>query len=144
MQDPIFKPINGYTKASILAKINSSFQGKAQEVFKGDAAEELAGSCLYRMKDGRRCAVGLFIPDSVETLKSGGFNITIESFKGSATALLSNNPGLREVMPLDVIALNAFQNVHDHMDRTLAIDEQKAVLCAWVNENVVDDAQVQA
>jgi hypothetical protein len=54
----MFKTLNGYTKQTIIDKINSDFKGKAS-TFTISGVDQ----CQYLTDDGRKCSIGLFIPN---------------------------------------------------------------------------------
>lgn len=111
----------------ILEKIETDFKGQAI----------VDGVCRYLTGDGRKCAIGLFIPDYYDLL-----NCDL-----SIIQLLHNRPELKKYMPSDDISkLSDFQFVHDkctnnylnhgnHLGSwsnerlyTLSLDEQKMYL----------------
>ncbi len=78
--------------------------------FKGKAFNEEAGNCSYLTEEGKKCFVGLFIPDGHEA----------QSFRGSVGPLLRLYPDLKDLMPTkDEDALNTLQQIHDE---TILID----------------------
>ncbi len=50
-----YTPINRWTRQKMIDHVKSNFKGKSIG---------MDGVCLYRGPDGKKCAVGLFIPDS--------------------------------------------------------------------------------
>jgi len=118
-----YKPINGYTKEKIIEVINRDFKGKS---FKNSDKSDSGIECLYLSENGKKCAVGLFIPDGHPAQEST-FN---------ASDILFMYKDLINLMPLD-IGIASFQTCHDFLDEKLSIDEQKQVLIKWVKENIV-------
>lgn len=122
-----FKPINGYTKESIKDVIRREFKGKAVDGY----------ACRYLTADGRKCAVGLFIPDGHEA----------QGYQGAAEDLLARFEDLHSYMPLDGrrdknnpydSPLQKFQAAHDDLSSSLSVEEQRDVLLRWVEEFVAD------
>jgi hypothetical protein len=91
------KFINGWTKNKVIKHIEKNFKGKAQ-------TED--GFCIYKTEDGKKCAVGMFIPDGHSAANS------ITNVEG----LLLDYPDLKKVMPFSERDLRIFQNVHDQCD----------------------------
>jgi hypothetical protein len=116
----MFEAINGYTKESIIQKIESDFKGRAGDIN--------GYGCEYLTKEGRKCAVGLFIPDGHPGQECGS----------DVSGLLDKFPDLTDSMPLPILALDRLQYLHDHRlkgDQT--IDRQKSILIDWVEANVL-------
>lgn len=113
-----YAPINGYTKASIVERIQRDFKGKAMTALL---------SCTYLNGAGQKCAVGLFIPAKHPAAAS----------TRPVREMLQDYQDLRKQMPLDVPGLMAFQRVHDcDLDREDTVAVQTARLVRWVEENV--------
>lgn len=119
MQDT-FKPINGYTKASILSTI--------QRLFTVKSVTE-TGACRYRGPEGSRCAVGVFIPDELYSRTMDTDNYT------DVDNILKNYPELQSSMPLELDALKILQSIHDGRSKNIKQD-----LLNWVTKYVQDDA----
>lgn len=96
----------------ILEVINRDFKGKAIDD---------KGNCEYLSKDGRKCAIGLFIPEGHDA-SSRGLDVK---------RLLLEYPDLMEFMPSgDLETLDAFQRGHDHgLHSGMDLKEQKEKLC---------------
>ena len=92
--------------------------------FKGQAMDE-NGDCFYLMEDGRKCAVGLFIPDGHES----------QAYKGTSLELLLKYKDLIDIMPLEKIGLNMFQRMHDSMNFN-DVEEETRELINWIEKNV--------
>jgi len=111
--------INGWTKAKILKHIEDNFKGKSYYTNE-DGWED---NCAYRMEDGRKCAVGMFIPDK-------DYRPAMEGMSASA---IVNDYELYDKMPFEGEDLNMFQEVHDKSKPQHA----KRKLIKWIKENVV-------
>lgn len=116
-----FKPINGWTKNTILAVIKArKYKFRAKE----------GGLCRYLTADGNKCAIGLFIPDGHPA----------QLIQADALGLVRTYPSLLKIMPLPLSALIELQRVHDDHDYSLVLFEDtvdvKAAMLAWVKENV--------
>lgn len=113
----MFQTINGWTKYSMVLFIKTNFKGASRD----------GSTCFYRHpdNDGRKCAVGLFIPDDK-------YEGSME--QKSATTICGYFPSLQSLMPLDPITMEKFQNVHDNED--LDDDEVLDAMIEWINENV--------
>jgi hypothetical protein len=111
----MYKIINGWTKDKMIKHIEKNFKGKS--FINND-------DCLYRTEDGRKCAVGLFIPD--DKYRESMENIWVPN--------VVRDYGLEEFMPLNNLGLSALQRVHDES----AKDETLGDMLAWINENVED------
>lgn len=114
----MFKTINGYTKQTIIDRINAEFKGKS--------VNTNGLYCAYRF-GMRKCAVGVFIPDNE-------YSDAME--ERGAESLLEVFPKLRKFMPLEVLALLSLQEVHDKLDTKLDVSGQRQVLIEWVSANV--------
>lgn len=113
------KTINGWTKAKMISRVKKLFKGKAVLA---------TGACVYKTDDGKRCAVGLFIPSN----RPAAFKVA-----GSVCTLLSNHPSLKKVMPLEEDALSEFQKFHDHqLAYSWSNELQKTELIKWIERNV--------
>jgi len=116
--------INGYTKETMKRLIRK---------YNMDKRSVHKGSCLYQSPDGNRCAVGCFIPDHHPALKS------ISGVDG----MLKEYPDMGDCMPLPIMWLEMFQELHDMYDPNHKRFKGKGlldVLCDWIDENVEDAA----
>ena len=78
----------------ILNKIETDFQGQAIEY----------GKCKYKTDDGKKCAIGLFMPEGHEG----------EMSNAGVSDLLNQYPDLNRFMPsYDMQKLVSFQRAHD-------------------------------
>jgi hypothetical protein len=126
-----FEPINGWTKLAIIKMIQDNFTVKSQND---------KGECAYRGLNGSKCVVGCFIPDgeyhpemdNLETCQKG---TDIESVLGWF-------PDLIQFMPLELVALQKLQGIHDGNPSQYGLKESrtdteiKAQLIQWVNDYV--------
>ena len=109
-------------KQMIVQTINERFKGKA---FKLEDEEE---TCFYQDDEGRRCAIGIFIPDKHEAL--------LDHSDLNVSALLSKYPELHDHMPSHKIDfLTDFQKAHDRLDPDKSVLEQQKSMIDWVNIN---------
>lgn len=135
----LFAPINGWTKAKIKEHIEKEFKGLAV-VCRGDgtSSNRLWPSCSYLTPEGKKCAVGVFIPNGHEGQRSGG---RVES-------LLGDFPDLKDHMPLPVEAMSLLQDVHDQYNHGIPEGYTppspevevviKAAILDWVDNHVFD------
>lgn len=129
-----FKTINGFTKESMIAVLKKQFKGQALE---GD------GNCRFLTSEGKKCAVGCFIPDDK-------YNDCIEGLGVDASTIVDKNTptGVKarffrenytKFMPLNYSGMGAFQAYHDcKLTYVEHVEAQLNMLINWVNENVVD------
>ena len=104
-------------KQRIIETINEKFKGQAKVVGKN--------GCMYQTPCGKRCAIGMFIPDDHQGL---------ECF-GDVIFLLKQYPELSQHMPSDdIYFMHKFQAVHDcDLNDNMSLDEQKQVLIDFIN-----------
>lgn len=87
--------------------------------FKGKSVIEKGSQCMYKTEDGRKCFIGLFIPDGHEA----------QSLKGDVHALLHEYPDLLELMPsYDYDTLDNLQRAHDELGSSMTLNQQKQCL----------------
>jgi hypothetical protein len=108
----LYQPINGWTKETILAKIESDFTVKSKN----------GEYCQLRGLNGAKCAVGIFIPD----------DLYAPDMEEQVVYELFDTAGLRELMPLNARAMVAFQRIHDEAEDA----NVKADLINWVQQKV--------
>lgn len=89
---------NGWTKKKVIKHIEDNFRGKS--------VDKCLGVCEYQGKNGKRCAVGLFLPKKHEALK----------FNGGVDGLLNEYPDLFGKLPFDKFSLRQLQQIHDGVD----------------------------
>lgn len=102
----------------ILDKIDKKFKGKAVGS---------SGKCQYLTEDGRKCIIGLFIPDGHPAQESnlGVYDLLLE-YKDLAPFMPSNSKTV----------LTELQWVHDNLDEQLSVKEQKEILKTKVKEKI--------
>lgn len=113
-----YKLINGWSKLDLINKIETEFKGKS--------VAENGKSCLYRGLDGKKCAVGLFIPDEL-------YNPAFENC--SYFAITRKTQHLLKFMPMDGESMDAFQFIHD----SSKIETSKEEILKWIDTNIVDE-----
>ena len=113
-----YQTINGWTKQKMIDHIIKNFKGRSY-----DKENE---SCLYRGPKGKKCAVGLFIPESLNS-EIGNNNASI------ARDLIRESYAISKVMPLEVEGLMSMQEAHDTGDETSAKLDNRT------NEEVLQD-----
>lgn len=112
---------NGFSKDDILRRLDDEFLGKA-------AVEGFDDRCVYLTREGKKCAVGLFIADGHPG----------QDFHGSVFELVAEYDDLLDVLPLSLPGMTSFQRTHDNMvAHNVSITEQKNILKNWIEENVV-------
>ncbi len=84
--------------------------------FKGKAYCTTAKNCMYLTAEGKKCAIGCFIPKDHPS----------QDLEGGVDTLLRTNPSLEKYMPSgNINVLEAFQFAHDNkLDTTLPLREQ--------------------
>lgn len=92
--------INGWTKRAVLEHVSINFTGCAVQQFPRHKKKP-----RYKTKSGRKCAVGLFIPDAE-------YSIDMEQ-TANVLILLENFPQLNKYMPLGNHRMRKFQTIHD-------------------------------
>lgn len=94
----------------LLKKIDTEFKGKATDK---------AGMCEYLTEEGKKCLIGLFIPDGHEA----------QHDCGDVHSILNDYTDLLELMPsADLSKLKRLQEAHDYMNDYLNLDQQKEYL----------------
>ena len=111
------KLINGWTKEKLIEKIETDFKGKS--------VGEDGRTCLYRGKQGTKCAVGLFIPDELYSLKME---------HRSVNSLLNEFDLLKTYMPLYNDSMDNLQFIHDNSSK----GNCKQEMIDWVNNYVTN------
>ncbi len=114
----MYKPINGWTKESMIAAIMKNNNGT-------QAMDETYEYCTYKNDAGNRCAVGCFIPEDTSE--------KVFKHRGSAISLLDKYPDLKVKMPLSGLALESLQQIHDKNGINENVRDR---MIAWINENV--------
>ncbi len=116
----VYQTINGWTKESMIKHIKDNFRGKSL----GRVHSHRYKTCVYKNPEGRRCAVGMFIPHTEYESKM--------NYAGVASDLLITFPDLRQYMPLMDAELTELQQAHDASDATDTLDD----MLKWINKNV--------
>lgn len=116
-----FETTNGWTKAEMLAWVMFNYNGKSVRVYRS------LHSCRYRGPNGKKCAVGMFIPDEL-------YNPLFEG--AGACELLQDNPELCSNMPLEPMGMRVLQGIHD--DSPTNGDEVLQNMVGWIKKNVRD------
>jgi hypothetical protein len=109
----MYAPINQWTKEKIINHIEKNFVGKSYE------NEE---TCLYRSDDGRKCALGLFIPDKRYSSK----------MEHQCARTVITDYKLERFMPLETDAMRQLQMVHDESNE----NKTKEQMINWIKRNV--------
>lgn len=107
---------NGWTKKKMIKHIELNFKGKAIE----------NTQCLYKTSDGKKCAVGLFIPE----------NHVGQKYIGSVSGLLKIYPDLKKSMPTTTGKLKELQFIHDLGNSYFKTDDKRTdeeVLCDLIS-----------
>ncbi len=112
-----YKTINGWTKQTMIDHVVANFKGMSVDVSNPDETPK----CMYRGPEGKKCAVGLFIPDENYSSK----------FEGKSAYALPHE--LHSKMPIEVIGLDSFQSVHDMSTNFNCLDN----ILNWI-ENYVE------
>lgn len=114
-----FKTINGWTKESMIDYIKKEFKGRSVDIYKN--------ICLYRGPEGKKCIVGLFIPDNLYKPELEGKSLKLH--------IENNNVSFNEIikqLPLPYEAMQYLQLIHDRDDLKNTLDE----ILYWIEKNV--------
>jgi hypothetical protein len=111
----MYTSINGWTKEKIISFIKKEFKGKSV-MLNGK-------SCAYRGINGAKCAVGMFIPDSM-------YDTKMENL--CTSAVVEINTALEAVFPLNVCNMEELQSIHDGSNP----DETLHEMIDWIEKNV--------
>lgn len=116
----MYKTQNGWTKESMKEHVKANFKGKSIDE---------NGNCVYRGPDGKKCAVGLFIPDEFydPMLENSAPGIL-----DGENSLFLKKPELLFFMPFDPNGMQRFQIFHDVSKLNLKTEE----LLSWIDINV--------
>lgn len=125
--------INGWTKESLIAHVKKNFKGRSTDS---------RGNCKYRGPDGRKCAVGVFIPDSIyDTDMEGRSMVAIQDVFPLKSVIPISNEGM---MQLQLQHDDAYDNYMQNDGRilsttSLTIDEFTLdSMLSWIRKHVVD------
>lgn len=116
----IYQPINGWTKQKMIDYIEANFKGKS--------INSNGKTCLYRGPEGRKCAIGLFIPDEK-------YFESMDTEDLRASDLIKLYPDLHDSMPLAGSALNQLQNAHDYSNKS----ETLGNIIQWITNDVIGE-----
>lgn len=128
-----YQPINGWTKDDMIVHVLTHF--------KGASISRSRKTCLYRGSKGRKCAVGLFIPDSLYSPSMEGNGVS----KIYNTYCDPKSVKFFKAMPLNLCGMRQLQKVHDDIVSRVMIhlgtiyDMDKLVFEAiliWIDKNV--------
>lgn len=114
----MYKTINGWTKQSMIEHIKKEFKGKSISL---DGER-----CLYRGPDGKKCAVGMFIPDNKYRSEMDGTAIQ------NGYSVWNIEKACQDDMPLSADALGYLQSEHD----LSGASETLGTILEWIEENV--------
>lgn len=107
--------INGWTKESLIAHVKKNFKGRSVNS---------EGKCSYRGSKGKKCAVGMFIPDDLYTP-----DMEQEPLKS-----IMGISGLGGKMPFERKGMAMFQNAHDTLNLNTKKDGMR-YLIQWIENN---------
>ncbi|MBC96432.1 MAG: hypothetical protein CME63_01675 [Halobacteriovoraceae bacterium] len=88
------------------------------EKFKGKSVNPDNNGCLYRNENGKRCVVGCFIPDDSPIFDN----------HNQDEAIVIEDWGLANRMPLTMKGLQKWQEIHDTLDQSKSVNEQRDIL----------------
>lgn len=114
------KLINGFTKTDMKYEIIKNYKGRAYD-------EEIK-KCMYLTGEGKKCAVGCFIPDTSRLA---------QKHMGGAHSLFDRYPKLSKVMPLDASGMRRFQAFHDYLPA-----KTMGEMLKWIDDNTFEDVEV--
>jgi hypothetical protein len=93
----MYKTINGWTKQKMIDHVIAEFRGRSVNTSK---------SCQYRGPNGKKCAIGMFIPDSI-------YKDDMDGILGRYSNVATAYPKINDFMPLNPMACKYLQDVHD-------------------------------
>lgn len=117
----MYKCINNWTKKKMIQHIKTNFKGKSMARLSHLSDRE---SCVYRGKNGAKCAVGMFIPDVLYK----------KSFEGTcASKIIEDVPKLQKLIPLAPDLMELLQQEHDDSE-----DDESCLVSMlnWIKDNV--------
>lgn len=114
------KTINGWTKETMIAHVMFNFNGKSEKPHPKDGTV-----CLYRGPNETKCAVGMFIPDSLYEKK-------MDYAKNITLLTIFQEYGLKDIMPLSLFDMSELQLIHDSSDPDETLDD----MISWIEANV--------
>lgn len=108
---------DGWNKQKLIDYVRANFKGKSVR----------DGACLYRGPEGKKCAIGLFIPDSEVSLLSSIEYSTVASVWAKINKFL---PFTSKYLALE------FQRAHDCLLEHASVETQTNELINWIERNV--------
>lgn len=124
----MIKPINGWTRESIIKHINETFKGRS--ITSDPGAEGYPNQfCAYRGDNETKCAVGMFIPDDL-------YSDTMEGY--TLEALLRNFPKVSEGLPLPMEDMQVLQKIHDERDPAETTEQILTAMINYIKKTVVN------
>lgn len=124
----MFETINGWTKERMKEQIRLKNNG-TKALIKSEESEK----CVYRTEDGNACAVGCFIPDE-------DYRPEMDRRTMLPTCLEKEFPELMKKLPLEPLALEQMQSIHD---RGSKVGDVRIRLCDWIDKNVIDSTTTE-
>lgn len=102
---------NGWTKEKMLEKVRAEFKGRSTKKRDGGGRE----ICAYRGDGGKKCAMGIFIPDDLynPNMDDSKDRFGKDMYASVASTILTHYPELVPHMPLDSHGMAALQRAHD-------------------------------
>lgn len=106
----MYQTKNGWTKAKMIEHIKLNFKGRSIKTGTKDV-------CMYRGPDGKKCGVGLFIPDPLydpifEGRSAEGLKDAI-GLNGLPEQVAKLYPEILAAFPLKLEGMQKIQNKHD-------------------------------
>ncbi len=118
-----YKPINGWTKQGIVDHITKEFKGKSISLDYTNDDETVL--CLYRNPEGKKCVVGMFIPDNQ-------YNPIME--RENVVSIINSFPHIMNFLPLHKEAMRDLQSIHDAENDPVILTK----MIDYINVNVQD------
>lgn len=122
--------INGWNREKVMAQLKKYNNGtRAMKPSSSSLGDHTV--CSYKDENDNRCFIGAFIPDNHSALTK----------EADVFSLLSKYPDLERKMPIDLLSLGGFQQVHDNYGNIyygpakLSLHE---VAENWLKNNVED------
>ena len=107
---------DGWTKQKLIEHVKANFKGKSID----------NNMCLYRGPEGKKCVIGLFIPDSETNLLS--------KIEGEGALTVWHR--IDKFVPFkDKYMAYEFQRAHDLLSSE-SVEEQTQELVDWLEKNV--------
>lgn len=127
------KCANGWTKEKMIEHVLCNYLGFSAGHYSPNS-DATSWSCTYRGSEGRKCAIGMFIPDALYKVNFEGKDVV---------ALIKSHPHLLTYMPFtDLPGLFSFQRAHDTAHIINDPLEQDEIvfnnIIYWIEEYVED------